>query len=517
MDIVGSKTIRCMWEERARKYSDNTALVFEDAAGDVREFTYSALNLEINKAANLFLTLGINKGDKVAVQLYNSPQFIFCWFGLAKIGAVIVPINTQYVYGECQYIINKCDVKAVVIEEEFLPTFKRIAQGDDNLVTNILVARSVNTALSGAINFDLLMSQQSTQLDKMVPLSSDDVVEILCTSGTTSRPKGVEITHCNLLFAGYYTAWQTNLRADDIYLTMMPSFHIDFQCNAAMAAFTVGARLVMLEKYSARKFWKQVCDYKATITHSMPMIVRTLMLQPVMPNEREHCLRDMLFFMHISDQEKFDFETRFKIELFNSYGMTETLVGLIGDTPGEERHWPSIGRPGLSYDAKITDVNGDEVAPNIVGDLRVKGVPGRTILKGYYKDPVATAEVLTADGWLYTGDKGYVDERGLFYFVDRKTNMIKRSGENISSSEIEKALMKHPDILDAAVIGVPDHIRDEAVKAFVIFNEGVSLSVDEILNYCSENMAKFKVPSFIEIRESFPRTCTCKVEKKLLV
>jgi crotonobetaine/carnitine-CoA ligase len=354
-------------------------------------------------------------------------------------------------------------------------------------------------------------------LTKTVTISSDDIAEILFTSGTTSRPKGVEITHCNLQHAGYFTAWQTCLRSDDVYLTMMPSFHIDFQCNAAMAAFTVGAKLVMLEKYSARKFWKQICEYKATITHSMPMIVRTLMLQPVMPFEREHCLRDMLFFLHISDQEKQDFESRFNVQLFNSYGMTETLVGLIGDSPTEERHWPSIGRPGLGYEAKVTDEEGQELAPNVVGDLWVKGVPGRTILKGYYQDPKSTAEVLSPEGWLYTGDKAYVDDSGLFYFVDRKTNMIKRAGENISSTEIEKVLMSHPFIQDAAVIGVPDLIRDQAVKAFVIFNEGQSLTVEEILTYCTNNLARFKVPSFVEIKKSFPRTCTCKVQKKLLM
>lgn len=517
MDIVGSKTLRCMWDERARKFSNNTALVYEDAAGDVQEFTYSQLNDEINRTANLFLSLGINKGDKIAVQLYNSPQFIFCWFGLAKIGAVIVPVNNQYLFDESLFIINKCDVKAVVIEEEFLAIYSKMKQQVGNLINDILVTRTTNPEISESMNFDILVSQQAAELVKQVTISSDDVAEILFTSGTTSRPKGVEITHCNLQFAGYYTAWQTCLRSDDIYLSMMPSFHIDFQCNAAMAAFTVGAKLVMLEKYSARKFWQQICDYKATITHSMPMIVRTLMLQPKVATERDHCLRDMLFFLHISDQEKLDFEIRFNVQLFNSYGMTETLVGLIGDSPAEERHWPSIGRPGLGYEAKIADENGQELAANVVGDLWVKGVPGRTIMKGYYQDQKSTEEVLSADGWLYTGDKAYVDESGLFYFVDRKTNMIKRSGENISSSEIEKVLMSHPYILDAAVIGVPDLIRDEAVKAFVIFNEGVSLSVEQILHYCAENMAKFKVPSFIEIKKSFPRTCTCKVQKKLLM
>lgn len=515
MDIVGSRTLRCMWQERAQQYRDNTALIYEDTAGDIRTFTYQSLDAQINRAANLFLKQGIAKGDKVAVQLYNSPEFIFCWFGLAKIGAVIVPINTQYVQGECSYILTKCDVIALVTEPSFLPIYEALAEKDQRL-EQIFVARAPGEQFPVGENFDDQLALQAPTLDQHVPLESEDPAEILLTSGTTSLPKGVVLTHCNFQFAGHYTAWQTRLTAKDRYLSMMPNFHIDFQCNAAMAVFTVGACLVMLEKYSARRFWRQICDYRATITHSMPMILRTLMLQPVAQGEDQHCLRDMLFFMHISDQEKLDFETRFKVTLFNSYGMTETLVGLIGDTPAEPRHWPSIGRPGLGYEAKVTDEIGREVAPNVVGDLWVKGVPGRSLFKEYYQDPQATRTALRDDGWLLTGDKAYVDERGLFYFVDRKSNMIKRSGENISSTEVENVLMSHPAIQDAAVIGIADPIRDQAVKAFVIFAPGQSLTLEEILAYCSANMAKFKVPCVVEIRKTFPRTCTCKVDKKLL-
>ncbi|NKF49107.1 crotonobetaine/carnitine-CoA ligase [Shewanella sp. WXL01] len=516
MDIVGNKTLNCMWEERARNFSDKTALVFEDAAGDVTSFTYFELNAEINKAANLFLQLGVHQGDRVAVQLHNSPQFIACWFGLAKIGAIIVPINTQFRTLECQYIIDKCAIKMVVIEQDFIPIYTEFKQNQNNTIEQVLVSRAKSELSPEVLDFDHLVKGQATRLTHQVNIDSEDVAEILFTSGTTSNPKGVEITHCNLQYAGHFTAWQTAIRPDDTYLTMMPSFHIDFQCNAAMAVFTAGAKLVMLEKYSARKFWKQICHYRATLTHTMPMILRTLMLQPKFDGEQDHCLRDMLFFLYISPEEKKAFEDRFNVQLFNSYGMTETLVGVIGDSTFGERHWPSIGRPGFGYEARVTDDDNNPVPANTTGNLWIKGVAGRTILKGYYQDEQATHAALMPDGWFNTGDKAYVDEDGWFYFVDRKTNMIKRSGENVSSSEVEQILMSHPYIEESAVIGVQDPIRDEAIKAFIIFKHGFSLTEEQILNFCRDNMAKFKIPSFIEIRDALPRTCTCKVQKKFL-
>ncbi|WP_371363932.1 Crotonobetaine/carnitine--CoA ligase [Sporomusa rhizae] len=515
MDIVGDKTLRDLWDELARNYSEKTALIFEDCSGKTSELTYAQLNEEINKTANLFLDLGIQKNEKVAIQLYNCPEFLMCWFGLAKIGAVMVPLNTQYTQEECGYIINNCGIQTAIIEEEFLPIYDGSRPNKDIGIKNILLARS-EKQIPGTINFGEGKGRQLGTLQEFRPLSSDDVAEILFTSGTTARPKGVVITQCNMLYAGIFTAWQVSLRQEDRYLTIMPAFHVDFQLNNLMPVLTVGATMIVEEKYSARRFWRQICDYKATITECMPMMTRTLMLQPEQAWEKDHCVREVFFYLAFTRQEKLAFEERFNVRLLNTYGLSESLVGVIGDAPYGMRNWPSIGKPGLSYEAKIIDECGNELPPNTIGEICIKGVPGRTLMKEYYNNPEATANTLQPGGWLHTGDKGYIDESGWFYFVDRKVNMIKRAGENISTIEIENILMCHPKIAEAAVIGVPDLIRDQAVKAFVIFKEGEELSKEEILEYCRGRMAKFKVPSFIEIRTSFPRTCTGKIQKKLL-
>lgn len=517
-DIVGSKTLRDMWDEIARIYKEKTVLIFRDCEGGINEFSYSQLNEEINKTANFFLDLGIKKNEKVAVQLHNCPEFLMCWFGLAKIGAILVALNTQYTQEECDYIIKKCDgVAAAVIEEEFLPLYvtSRNRPNDDHDVKTILLARTAKQ-VPGTLNFEKGRRAQPKELKNSRPLSSDDVAEILFTSGTTSKPKGVVLTQCNMLYAGTFTAWQLSLRYEDRYLTIMPAFHVDFQLNTVMPILTVGATLISVEKYSARRFWKQVCVYKATMTECIPMLVRTMMLQPQQDWEKDHCVRDVFYYLALPDQEKDAFEKRFNVKLLNSYGLSESLVGVIGDPPCGERKWPSIGKPGLSYEARIIDEDENELPPNNIGEIYIKGIPGRTLMKEYYHDTDATARTLNRDGWMHTGDKGYVDESGWFYFVDRKVNMIKRSGENISSTEIESILMAHPKVAEASVIGIPDPIRDQAVKAFVVFKDGEELTTDEIMEYCKCHMAKFKVPSVIEVVTSLPRTGTGKIQKKLL-
>ncbi|TKB49245.1 crotonobetaine/carnitine-CoA ligase [Ferrimonas sediminicola] len=514
MDIINGQSLREAWDDLAQLHGDKAALIFEDVAGHTRQYGYAQLNDEINRAANLFSSRGISKGDRVALHLNNSVEFILCWFGLAKIGAIMVPINTHLLQEECAYIVAQCRVKTVVTRPEFLPIYLEIQQSQPELA-ELLVTGGCG-ALKGTANFDRLLEQQSAQLQSQESVSADDVAEIMFTSGTTSRPKGVVITHYNLRFAGYYTAWQTALRSDDIYLTATPAYHIDCQCTAAMAAFSAGATFVLLEKFSARAFWGQVVKYRATVTECIPLMMRTMMMQPRQPWERNHCLREVLFYLSMSDQEKDAFIDRFGVRIFTSWGMTETIVGIIGDRPGDKRRWPSIGRTGLCYQARITGPDGKALPPGEIGEIQVRGEPGKTLFKEYYQAPEITARAFTEDGWLKTGDSAYQDEEGFFFFVDRASNMIKRCGENVSCLEIENIISEIPEVVEAAVIGVKDSIRDEAIKAFVVLQDDAEISEQEILEYCVKNMAKFKVPSFIELRGALPKTCTGKVQKHLL-
>ncbi len=296
----------------------------------------------------------------------------------------------------------------------------------------------------------------------------------------------------------------------------MPACHSNFQLAALTPVLVAGATLIVVEKYSASRFWQQVRDYRATVAQCVAMMLRTMMVQPVQPGEQDHCLREMLYFLSVTDEEKEAFERRFNVRLMNTYGSTETVCWVLTDPPVGPRRWPSIGRPGLGYEVRIMADDGREAAVGEAGEIQVKGVPGRTIMAEYYHDPEATARTFTEDGWLRTGDRGYRDIDGWFFFVDRKANMIKRAGENISTTEIENVLVEHPAIEEAAVIGVDDPVRDQAVKAFVLPAEGASLDAEEVRAWCAERLAAFKVPEFVEFVATFPRTCSLKIEKKLL-
>ena len=535
-DIVGNETLRDLWQSVVERKGRRHFLTFQNRVGDVFEYTYAAFDEDVNRIANVFLDLGIEKGDHVALHLHSSPEFLMCLFGLAKIGAVAVPINEQYLADEAEYILENSDAICVVVEPLFYETYQELLARGHYFPKGVVVARagtesprsnidfsSIYTPLGtveegqqGIYDFWMMRCEQSAILRDSCELASDDPVQIIYTSGTTSRPKGVVLTHANMVFSGLYGDWEVSLRGSDRVLTSMPACHSNFQLAALMPVITAGASLIIVEKYSATRFMKQIRHYKATVIQCVAMMLRTLLLQPVDPEEKNHCVREVLYFIPITDAEKEEFEQRFNMKIMNTYGSTESIGWAITDPPVGARNWPSVGRAGLGYKARICDMNDNELPPGEVGEIQIKGERGRSVMLEYYNNPEATENTFSIDGWLKTGDQGYQDGNGWFYFVDRKVNMVKRSGENISTTELEEILEQHPAIAEAAVIGVPDPIRDQAIKAFVRFAPGESMTLAEVEQYCKDHMASFKVPTFYEVVEDFPRTCSMKIEKKLL-
>lgn len=535
-DIVGNETLRDLWQSVVERKGRRHFLTFQNRVGDVFEYTYAAFDEDVNRIANVFLDLGIEKGDHVALHLHSSPEFLMCLFGLAKIGAVAVPINEQYLADEAEYILENSDAICVVVEPLFYETYQELLARGPYFPKGVVVARagtespksnidfsSIYTPLGtveegqqGIYDFWMMRCEQSAILRDSCELASDDPVQIIYTSGTTSRPKGVVLTHANMVFSGLYGDWEVSLRGSDRVLTSMPACHSNFQLAALMPVITAGASLIIVEKYSATRFMKQIRHYKATVIQCVAMMLRTLLLQPVDPEEKNHCVREVLYFIPITDAEKEEFEQRFNMRIMNTYGSTESIGWAITDPPVGARNWPSVGRAGLGYKARICDMEDNELPPGEVGEIQIKGERGRSVMLEYYNNPEATDNTFSADGWLKTGDQGYQDDNGWFYFVDRKVNMVKRSGENISTTELEEILEQHPAIAEAAVIGVPDPIRDQAIKAFVRFAPGESMTLAEVEQYCKDHMASFKVPTFYEVVEDFPRTCSMKIEKKLL-
>lgn len=512
-DIVGNRTLRSQWDETVRFYGDKIFLEFVSVEDRVTSYTYSDFDKLVKQAANVFLDMGVEKNELVATHLHNTPQYLICWLALAQIGAVTVPINEHYKLDESSYVIQKCGIRRMIAEPRSVDMF---ANARDALKLDTLVLTEGQSECPGLVYLQDEMAKQPATLKEDRAVSSEDMAVILFTSGTTCYPKGAIYTHCNVVYGGLVHVAQMGMSQGDKFLSSMPCYHMDFQEMAAMPVICTGSTLVMVEHYSARRFWSQVCRYKANFTDTMSIINRTMMMQPVQPWEKEHCLKQIYFSMGMSDTEKEQFESRFSVRLLNSYGMTETVSGVTCVPLTGDQHWPSVGRPALSYEIKIVDCNGNEAPFNTLGEICVHGIPGKTIIPGYYQDPEATAKLIDRDGWLHTGDKGYLDAGGWLFFADRMSNMIKRAGENISSSEVECILTSHEKIADAAVIGVPDPVRDQAVKAYVQLEKNQVMTECEVMEYCSERLSKFKVPTIVAFVTDFPRTATGKIKKQRL-
>jgi crotonobetaine/carnitine-CoA ligase len=514
-DIARGQNVGSLWASAARRHGDRPFLVWLGADGSREEYSYRQFDERINRAANALTDLGVGARDLVAVQLRNSPDVVMCLFALAKLGAVTVPIALCASPGEVAQMAAACRPAWTIVDAGCVAAHRALRGAGAVDATHPLIV----VGGTGTDDDTRDLAEACRQASPLPPAAGPDsgaLAELLYTSGTTAEPKGVMVTQANLVFAGHYGVWETGLRPDDRLFTPMPACHSNFQLAALMPVLVAGACLVLAETYSAHRFWAQVRENDATLIQIISMIVRTLLLQPPDPRDADNRVRDALFFMGLSDTEKDAFERRFGVTLLNTYGSTESIGWALTDPPVGERRWPSVGRPGLGYEVGVFGAGGSELPVGAVGELRIKGTPGTSLMAGYYDNPAETERVLLPGGWLRTHDLGYRDADGWFYYVGRDRDVIKRSGENISAAEVEQVLTAHPEIAEAAVIGVPDPIRDEAVKAFVRRVPGSGLRAQDVVDHCRRELIDFKVPSQVEFVDDFPRTPSMKIEKRLL-
>jgi crotonobetaine/carnitine-CoA ligase len=509
MDIAGERGLCDLLRERVRINGEATFCIFESSSGEVQSFSYAEFDLMASKVAGGFLELGIKHGDPVIVQLPNSVEFLLSWFGLAAIGAVMVPIHTGQTLREIEYVARKSRAVAAVTRLELVSVFQSA------VAEQIAPQRIVVVGAEGGKHtcFESVRSALPHFTEGSV--KSDDLLQIVFTSGTTAEPKGVLLTHANAIRSGEQIARSLYLTPDDRALTSLPLFHVNAQSSTLLAALSVGASCVFLEQYSASRFIDQLVAHKATVTSLVATLVRTLLLQPAKPSDCVHGVTRVFYAINVTDSERDEFERRFGMRLLNGYGLSEAYTAVtIAPLFGEGR-WPSVGRPLVDREIMIADEHGKPVATGVIGEIAVRGVPGRQIFAGYLDDENATVAALRGD-WLFTGDSGFLDNDGYMFFVDRKKDMIKRSGENVSAAEVERTLLEHPEVLEAAVIGVPDSIRDEAILAFVVLGKNSSSTPDSLIDHCRNHLSSFKVPSAIVIRDDLPKTSIGKIEKKVL-
>lgn len=513
MDLVGNRNLGRVLKELAFRYDEKIAIHFESAEGLEYAISFKELDKLTNRFANLLLAHNISKGDRVVVHMKNSIEAVISLIACVKIGAITVMLNQHAQDNDIDFALQKTSPQLILTQISYASLYENIVGRNDRYVIYTDLDKNEEYALLGIKDS---LQDYSDELNLEYEINSSDVAEIMFTSGTTSNPKGVMITHYNLIYAGYYTSWQAMLNSNDIYLTVMPFCHIDGQCTALFPSLLSGATFVMLEKYSARKFWQQICKYKASITELMPKIIYTLLFQPQHESEVDHKLRMAFYYLDIDVEVMKKFCHRFNVPcILNSYGMTETIVGVIGDRLEESRRFPSIGRVGFGYEVKILNANGVECSPFEYGEICIKGEMGKTLFKGYYQDLEKT-EKIVRDGWLHTGDIGYVDREGYFYFVDRNINLIKVSGENVSSVDLERFIGTFPQVCEVAVVGIDDELCGNLIKACIVPQKDCVINLEEVKKYCEEHLPKYKCPTFYEICTALPKSKSGKVKKYLL-
>jgi crotonobetaine/carnitine-CoA ligase len=494
--------IGTLLESAAEKYEDKTVLIV-----DHEEISYSFRELDdkVNQFANALRQQGIERGHHVAVMLPNCSEFPFTWLALAKLGAVMIPVNTRYKIADLEYILNDSDATALVIHTDYLDVFSKIPKERYQIEKIFQVGES-------EIEFGIDLSSLADKMpskEVQTNLKIDDVMNLQYTSGTTGFPKGAITTHEYWLLLGERAA--IDMEESDLFFSMSPFYYMDPQWELLMSLYA-GCGMVLADKLTMDNFAK--CVKKYPVTHFWAW-ERMLYLSEF-EHDKDHHLRFALLSGFTPRLHK-ALEEMFHVVAREAYGMTE--IGGCLRVPPEDTHMVGSGSVGMPVDlreVRIVDDSGNDVALGETGELLVKG-PG--IFKGYYKKPEANAEAFDGE-YFRTGDLFYQDEAGNYYFVSRKKEMIRRMGDNISATEVEHFLMSHPMISGAAVVPVPDEIRHEEVKAYILPAVGETpetIPPEEIVEYCLERIAKFKVPRYIEYVTEFSRTASGKIQKFKLI
>ena len=487
--------------------------VFVEIGGG--KYTYREFHEGLLKTASMFQGLGVAKGDRVCLFMPNCVEYLYCWFGLSAIGAIAVPINTAYRRDETAYIFNNAEAVALVTD----PSLSDVAGAAADLAPSIRhrLLRGPDAELPGWTAFAGAFAA-APPLESLPEVAPQDLSMLVYTSGTTGNPKGVQVTHQMYVAAGQGFAHWTQATPGDRFFTCLPFYHANIQYYSTMGALAAGGTLVVVDRFSASRFWDQVREAKATVVNFIGMMMPVLAKNPESPDDRDNTVR--LFYGSPSFSPEFlgEFQERFGTDIIVGFGMTETCYGTI-EGIRDDRRAGSSGRPRQHPDpafenrVRIADAEtGQHVGADTVGEITIKNP---AIMPGYWRNDEQSRETLR-DGWLYTGDLGWVDADGFLYFVDRKKDIIRRRGENISSQEVENVIKRNPNVLDCAVLAVPSELGEDEVKAYVTPRDGAVVEPEDIIYWCAEHLAYFKVPRYLEIRDELPRTPSLRVRKDVL-
>jgi carnitine-CoA ligase len=491
-------------------HRDEPFLFWDDTVATFGEFGES-----VDRAAVMWQHLGVRPGDRVAFLADNTPQFLHAWFGLAKVGGVLTAINTAFTADEIAYIVEHSQARFALVSPPHLDRLQQARQsaGDIEQVV-VLGDGGLRTDDPALLDYAELVAKFSGA-PTPTTIAEDDLISIIYTSGTTGRPKGVMQPHRNFVRTGQaYPPWLDIRAGDRLYLTL-PLFHINSQAYSSMGALGAGASIVLKRKFSASAFWPDIEKYGVTHFNFIGAMAMILSKADTSIDPAVSKVRVAYGGTKLPPAVQEQIEGGLGCKIISGFGMSETTFGFVEDVRGERRSG-SIGKPRQHPDpsfprteARLVDDDGVDVATGEVGELLLRN--GATML-GYFRDAEATARAMEG-GWLHTGDLLRCDDEGFYYFVDRKKDIIRRRGENISSVEVERVLLEHPAISGAAVVGVPSELTDEEVMACVTVTDEATLAPTDVIDWCAARLAGFKVPRYVVIVGELPRTGSHKVQK----
>jgi long-chain acyl-CoA synthetase len=500
-----SFNLATMLRESAVAHPDKPLVHINDLS-----FSYAQVDEISGRVASALLALGLERGDKVAVQLPNLPQFLFSYFGILKAGLVMVPLNPLLRAPEVAYHLEDSDAKLLITFEMFAAEAVKSGHGVPTYVVNL---PGNDARPEGTKHFDELYFAEDTR--EIVPLSSDDTAVLLYTSGTTGKPKGAELTHFQLFMNCTVAGELFEFRDDDIGLAVLPLFHVFGLSSVLNTSVRFGGTIVLVPRFEMAPVIDAIEKHGCTIFSGVPTMYFAMLEQDLSGRDLSSLRVGVSGGAAIPGEVIRAFEEKFPgVVILEGYGLSESASTTTFNRSAEERKVLSIGKPIWGVEVRIVDEDMKELPPgeDNVGELVIRG---HNIMKGYYKNPEATAEAF-AGGWFHTGDLGYQDDEGFFFVVDRKKDLVIRGGYNVYPREIEEVLYAHPSIAEAAVIGKKDDKLGEEVVAIVALKAGADVTPEDVIAYCKERLAAYKYPREVRIVDELPKGPTGKILKKEL-
>ena len=496
---------------------DKTAIVFEE-----ERYTFNQLNERVNRLGNALLNLGVKKGDRVAMLQVNTNHCVETYFAIAKIGAIYVPLNFRARGNELAYMLNSSEANTIFVGERYVDLVNSIKPEVASL-KNII---SLDSPHDGLLYYeDLIKSASADEIS--TDIGDDDTTILMYTAGTTGFPKGVMLSHNSFSIYVLENVSPADPVSEEGNILTVPLYHVA-GIQAMMAAIYGGRTLVMERQFEPGEWMGLVETEKVNRAMMVPTMLKQLMDHPEFS---KHDLSSMKVITYGAAPMPLEVIKK-AVELFpgvsfiNAFGQTETAstITTLGpedhDITGTEeekekklKRLSSIGKAMSDIEMKIVDEEGNDLPQGEVGEIVARGP---RVMSGYWKDEEKTEKTIDKDGWVHTGDMGYVDEDGYFFLAGRATDMIIRAGENISPEEVEAVLYAHPKISEVAVIGVPDEDWGEVPMCVAVLKPGETCTPEELMEYCRANLASFKRPRAVVFVDELPRNPMGKVLKRVL-